>query len=566
MSKKTNLTNNQILLRECIENEFNESSEYPNIDSFFVHFAISELLKDYRISDDEIDSGNVDGGNDGGCDGIYIFLNDELIAPDQVESLNASKGSVLKLCIIQTKNTFGFSEDAIMKWKTISENLMDLGFELASFKERYNDQVLEAFDMYRNIVKRFARNQIKYSIQFYYATLGVEVHPNLRQQAEELNNVVKKKYPSATVDVTFIGANELMAMYHTDSELTIDLELADQPISLTNKDFVALVNLAKYYHFITDENSSIRKSFFEANVRDYQGNNSVNSSIEETLRESKNEDFWWMNNGVTILASEISLLTNKSLQLVNPEIVNGLQTSQEIFNYFSENRTKIETEKRNLLVRVIKPESEESRDAIIFATNNQTNIPKSSLRVTDAIHLQIELHFKNHGLFYDRRKNYYKNQKKKASDIISVSFLAQCLISLILRKPDFARARPSTLLTEENTYNMLYIDNHDLDVFYKAARIGQKVKNCLKMSTELSAIERSDILFYLIYAVVAKKLGKKKIEFRDLKSFNVDALTNDEINDLKTLIYNKYKALGGDSKVAKDSNFVDKVDEVIGIS
>ena len=51
------------------------------------------------------------------------------------------------------------------------------------------------------------------------------------------------------------------------------------------------------------------------------------------------------------------------------------------------------------------------RDDIIFATNNQTNIPKSSLRVTDAIHLQIEMYCKTRGLYYDRRKNYGSRAK-----------------------------------------------------------------------------------------------------------------------------------------------------------
>lgn len=356
-----------------------------------------------------------------------------------------------------------------------------------------------------------------------------------------------------------------MEMYNTDSEIRIELGLADQPISLSNKDYVALVNLGTYYRFITDDSSNLRKSFFEANVRDYQGKNSVNTSIADTLEHSSTEDFWWLNNGVTILASDITLITNKSLQLVNPEIVNGLQTSREIFNYFSENPYVVENEKRTLLIRIIMPESEEARDNIIFATNNQTNIPKSSLRVTDPIHLQIEMYFKSRGLYYDRRKNYYKNQKKKASDIIGVSFLAQCLISLVLRKPDFARARPSTLLTDEETYKMLYEDNHDLEVFYKAARIGQMVKNCLKLSSELSTAERSDILFYLIYAVVAKQLEKKDISFSDIKLFDVDVLTEDEINTVKALVYKKYKELGGNGRVAKSSTFVNEVDVAIGI-
>ena len=68
-----------------------------------------------------------------------------------------------------------------------------------------------------------------------------------------------------------------------------------------------------------------------------------------------------MNNGVTILASQISLLTNKCLQVLDPEIVNGLQTSREIFNFFSENYEAIGTEKRNILVRIIKPENEDQK-------------------------------------------------------------------------------------------------------------------------------------------------------------------------------------------------------------
>lgn len=471
-----------------------------------------------------------------------------------------------KLCIIQVKNEMSFKEDAIMKWKTVSENLMDMSSSLTEYVSRYNEQTLEAFSMFRDVVTKLIRNQIKQNIHYYYITLGTEIHPNTQQQAAELKNTVKRFYPASTVDVSFIGADTLMELYNTDSETRIELSLADQPISLSNKNYIALVNLGTYYNFITDESTNLRKSFFEANVRDYQGKNSVNNSIANTLEHVSTEDFWWLNNGVTILASGITLITNKSLQLVNPEIVNGLQTSREIYNFFSENTPAIANEKRNLLVRIIKPESEQSRDNIIFATNNQTNIPKSSLRVTDPIHLQIEMYFKSRGLYYDRRKNYYKNQKKKASDIIGVSFLGQCLISMVLRKPDFARARPSTLLTDEETYKMLYEDNHDLEVFYKAARIGQIVKKYLKTSNELSAAERSDVLFYLVYAVVAKHVGKNNISFTDIKSFDIDVLSADEINDLIRLVYQRYKELGGNGRVAKSSSFVKEVDILLGIN
>ena len=154
---------------------------------------------------------------------------------------------------------------------------------------------------------------------------------------------------------------------------------------------MTLINIANYYKFITDSSGNLLKGIFESNVRDYQGNNSVNSCIANTLKNKNAEDFWWLNNGITILSDKITPITSKQLSIDNPEIVNGLQTSTEIYNYFSENKDKLDSENRNVLVRFIVPDTEEVRDDIIFATNNQTNIPKSSLRVTDAIHLQIEM-------------------------------------------------------------------------------------------------------------------------------------------------------------------------------
>ena len=211
------------------------------------------------------------------------------------------------------------------------------------------------------------------------------------------------------------------------------------------------------------------------------------------------------------------------------------------------------------MVRVIKPESEESRDNIIFSTNNQTSIPKSSLRVTDTIHLQIEMYFKNRGLYYDRRKNNYKNQKKKASDIISVSFLAQCLISLVLRKPDFARARPSTLLTDEETYKFLYEENQELEAYYKAAKIGRKIQNALKSNESMSNTEVNDILFYVIYATVADKMKKKELTFSDIKELDLETITNENVLSVANRIYEKYKELGGNRRIAKSKTFIEDV-------
>ena len=217
----------------------------------------------------------------------------------------------------------------------------------------------------------------------------------------------------------------------------------------------------------------------------------------------------------------------------------------------------MENEVRNILVRIIVPESEESRDKIILATNNQTNIPKSSLRANDPIHWQIELFFRGRGLFYDRRKNYYKNQGKRSEEIVSVSFLAQCMISLLLQKPDYARARPSTLLTRDETYDALYGSEQNLDVFYNAALLGKRVEKYLKHSSAYTQAQKNDILFYVLFFSVAKYLNKVTIGANDIKDLDISVFTDGYINGIAQEVLNKYKSLGGNGKVAKSPDLTE---------
>lgn len=78
------LSNNQILIQECIKQEHLEYAPDMSEDSYFEIFSINQLLKNYDLNDDEVMNGITDGGNDGGCDGMYIFLNNDLLTEDQM--------------------------------------------------------------------------------------------------------------------------------------------------------------------------------------------------------------------------------------------------------------------------------------------------------------------------------------------------------------------------------------------------------------------------------------------------------------------------------------------------
>ena len=552
-------TNSQRILAEMVKQDFIDTEAYSDEAQFFDFFAAKQIMKRADLSDEEVEKGVLGSGNDGGCDAIYTLFNNAYVAEDALDDITATKESSIEFVIIQAKRETSFGEDALMKWKTTAGNLLEIGIDDAQYAGRYSEDILAAFTLFRDLYVKVLRSTPRLNISFHYATYATDVHPNVQAQADELKAMVHRLFPSSKTAVTvkFWGAEELFLAAQSQAEHKLKLPLAETPINIgTHQDYVALVNLAKYYQFIIDENGSLRKYIFEANVRDYQGHNAVNQDIEHTLETSTGEDFWWLNNGITLLTDEATLATSKELVLTEPAVVNGLQTSNEIFRHFQANPDALASETRNVLVRIIVPESEDSRDRIILATNNQTNIPKSSLRANDPIHWQIELFLKGRGLYYDRRKNYYKNQGKKSNEIISVSFLAQCMISLLLQKPNYARARPSTLLTQDETYNALYVDNQNLDVFYHAAKLGRIVELFLKKSNIYSRAQKNDILFYVLYCIVAKKIKKPAITASDIKGLDLTVFTDSYILDVAAQVFDNYQRLGGDGKVAKGTELL----------
>ena len=71
--KEKALTNNQSLIRTCVLQELEESTNYSDQSSYFEFFSAEQILKNNNLSDSEIETGIVDGGLDGGCDSIYVF-------------------------------------------------------------------------------------------------------------------------------------------------------------------------------------------------------------------------------------------------------------------------------------------------------------------------------------------------------------------------------------------------------------------------------------------------------------------------------------------------------------
>lgn len=266
-----------------------------------------------------------------------------------------------------------------------------------------------------------------------------------------------------------------------------------------------------------------------------------------------------MNNGVTVVATKATH-SGKALTIEDPQIVNGLQTSQEIYRYF--NSANTETEGRNLLVRVLVPAKGETRDRVIKATNRQTPISAASLRSTDKIHRDIEEYLKAFGLYYDRRKNFYKNEGKPIEAIISIGHLAQAVMSITLQRPNTARARPSSLLKNDEDYRSLFSEQHPIQMYLVCAKLARSVEAFLKRDDlDLEAKDRNNLRFYVAMHVGAIVAGKPRASAQDVAGISVDMITDDALMASFEAVRAAYQGLGRTDQVAKGSELVEWVQQ-----
>ena len=156
--------------------------------------------------------------------------------------------------------------------------------------------------------------------------------------------------------------------------------------------------LSEFNLFLKNDRGERNDSIFDDNVRGFQRETNVNESIQLTLSDQKSPEFWLLNNGVTVLSSKVQPKFNKNIEMTDPQIVNGLQTSRQIFSYYASQKTP-NGDKRRILVRIITNDNEDVRDKVIRATNNQNPMPAEALFTTFRIHKQIENVFLTHSLY-----------------------------------------------------------------------------------------------------------------------------------------------------------------------
>ena len=119
----------------------------------FERYVIEQVLKDFDLSNDAIESGDCGAEDDGGVDAVYLFMNKTHIA---LETPPVVPAGPIELHLIQAKYEKGFAETAVQKLESFAKDLLsydksvdDLKYlnskardAIRNFRDKYNDEVM----------------------------------------------------------------------------------------------------------------------------------------------------------------------------------------------------------------------------------------------------------------------------------------------------------------------------------------------------------------------------------------------------------------------------------------
>ncbi|MFJ5503357.1 AIPR family protein [Pectobacterium carotovorum] len=468
--------NDTILLDGIIEDRAGKVTSSSARGEIFEKFSFEQILKEFDLDNDELNSGWVDGGHDGGIDGFYLFLNGHLIQ-DFDDVLWPKKNAELIIYIITCKHHDTYKQAVLESLISTINELFDFRVLEGDLNGSYNNEVLKKRKTLINCYKKISTILTSLEIRFYYASRGetTDIGDSVINRSQQIKKITQDSFGESLVSFNFMGAKELIHAFRQVPKSTLELPYID---SLSRGErYILIVKLIDYYNFLrNDENNTLRRYLFDSNVRDFMGLNFVNEDIKKTLISGDSPDFWLLNNGVTILATSAKLI-GQSINMEDIQIVNGLQTSESIFRYFSSGGSDIKD--RAVMIKVIVSKEEKVRDQIIRATNSQTAVEQSSLHATEKIQRDIEDILLRHGFHYERRKNYYKNQSVDPDTILTPLYIAGGYITLVLRNPYQAGRFKSRHLRNEKIYGEIFSEKNALTYWPAICSIMKKCDNFL---------------------------------------------------------------------------------------
>ena len=437
-------------------------------DGRFEHFAsYITVRQQHRETFDTTDI-ETGGGNDTGIDAIAILVNGQLVTDvDELADVAAAGSLDVMFVFVQADRGAGFE----------GTKIANFGFGVVDFfdsqpKLSRNESVTNAAAIMTAIYERadkFRRGRPQ--CRLYFVTTGVwQGDRALEIRRQTVVDDLMKLQLFDSVEFTPVGADGIQKLY-TDTKNAISKRFefprktTAPEIKGVSEAFLGFVSAKEFLSIITDDAGEMLRSIFYDNVRDWQGDNPVNSGMSKTLGSDIKDRFLLMNNGVTIIARSLTQIGDRVV-IEDFQIVNGCQTSYAVFN----NSANVDDQVM-VPLRLIATQDEDIITSIIEATNQQTAVrPEQFLAVTD-FQKSLERFFAafegDRKLYYERRSRQYDAVNLERVRIVRPVDLIRAFAGMFLSEPHGTTRSYSRL--RERVGTDIFGPTHKLDPYYVAA-------------------------------------------------------------------------------------------------
>jgi hypothetical protein len=515
--------NDSILIDGIIAQRVTDKKPSDDTGEVFEYFSFEQILKQYDLTDEELEANWVDGRHDGGIDGFFIFVNGHLVS--ETTAAWPKSNAQIDVVVISCKHHDTFKEATLNSMLATVQELFDLSVDSANLKGTYSSALLKARNLLARTYEKLAITNPKLTLSFMYCSRGdtADIGESVAARSEQIRHIAASFFSEAIATFTFMGATELIERYRQVKQFTLELPFQDH-LAGPAGGYILVAKLVDYYRFIRDEQGNLRRYLFDSNVRDYLGENKVNIDIAASLDDETGPDFLWLNNGVTILATNAVIRPGKNMMMQDIQVVNGLQTTESIYRHFHSGSTR--SSDRTVSIKIIVSGDEELRDKIIRATNNQSAIEQAALHATDKIQRDIEQILERHDFYYERRKNYYRNIGKPVERFVTPLYVAAGYVAVILKQPASAARLKGRFMRNQLRYEQVFSENAPIELWPRLVGILKSAeKEMLNASQRQGerALKSWRGLIALLYA--SKAIGRfsfspnefcKKINLNDI--------------------------------------------------
>jgi hypothetical protein len=515
--------------------EFKESDVFEH----FINYCIISKSCAESFNLDDVSTG---GGGDNAIDGLGIIINGHLVSSThEINDLTKMLGRIeVEFLFIQSKTSSKF-------------DMGDIGNFLFGVKSFFADEPMTVMNERIVAMRELQKHVYKKSLDFiknpvcrlYYATTGEwNDDAMLRARIDSDINILKNSKIFSDVVFTPVDADYIQKAYRELKNKVVKEVIFEKHTILPIIDgvqqaFIGILPCTEYLKLITNDDNTLRRSLFFDNVRDFQGNNPVNSEIADTIKDNEHQDnFVLLNNGVTIVAKTVSQ-TGIKFSLRDYQIVNGCQTSNIIYN----NKDLVKTN-TYLPIKLIVTDNLEVTNKIIKATNRQTEVKIEAFEALSPFHKKLEEYYSamdvKYRLCYERRSKQYEHDQSVIKDrIVTIAAQIKSILAMFLEEPhsthryygELLKAYKKKLFQADHRVEPYYISSYAtylLDTHFK--------KNIIKNKHRYRELKYHIIL---IFRILACGSDVPNFSSNNMKKY-CDKLINILYDEIKTLdLFNK---------------------------